>query len=127
MGQMISLLEQANLGQVDLDRFADDGGAPSLSRPDFTGSDPTDIRTHAADPTSGFSGDELRVSLAPVRGQGSLDGGWRPRTLGPANEFPDAADVGRVATSNLECAEADRPAPWLPGVAGYRAEGGGQT
>ncbi|WP_131766132.1 DUF5994 family protein [Candidatus Protofrankia californiensis] len=76
--QMISPLDR-----VDLARFDDDGGAPTRLRPQ-----PTGTRTRPADPTSRVRGDVPRLSLTPLRGQGSFDGGWWPRTLTLANELP---------------------------------------
>jgi hypothetical protein len=86
-GQTISLLDQA-----DFARFDDDGGAPTPLRPQ-----PTGTGARPADPTSGVGvrvgvgvgTGGPRLSLTPLRGQGSFDGGWWPRTLSLADELPE--------------------------------------
>jgi hypothetical protein len=75
---MISAFDQAGFA-----RFDDDGGAPARLRPRPAGS-----RAQPVDPTSGTSGGGPRLSLAAVRGRGSVDGGWWPQTLNLADELP---------------------------------------
>jgi hypothetical protein len=87
-GQTISILDQG-----DFARFDDDGGAPTRLRPQPTGS-----HAQPADPTSGVSEGEPRLSLAPVRGRGSIDGAWWPRTLNLADELPGL--VTALSTTN---------------------------
>jgi hypothetical protein len=88
--QTISVLDQG-----DFARFDDDGGAPTRHRlrPRATVSP-----TRPADPTSGVSGDGPRLSVAPVRGRGSVDGAWWPRTLNLADELPGL--VTALSTTN---------------------------
>ncbi len=77
--QMISTFDQADLAQFD-----DDGGAPTTRlRPQ-----PASTRTRPAEPTFRISGERPRLSLTPVRGQGSFAGAWWPQTLRLAHELP---------------------------------------
>jgi hypothetical protein len=86
--QTISVLDQG-----DFARFDDDGGAPTRLRLRPTGSP---IRP--AHPTSGVSGGGPRLSVTPVRGRGSVDGAWWPRTLNLADELPGL--VAALSTTN---------------------------
>jgi hypothetical protein len=79
-GQTISISDRA-----DFARFDDDGGAPAHLRPQPTG---TGTGAGPAGPTSGVGAGGPRLSLAPVRGRGSVDGGWWPRTSRLVDELP---------------------------------------